>query len=143
MNREKEIEQLVNQAIKGTELFIVEIKMSPNRIRIFVDKMQGVTIAECVKVHKFLVSELREDPIFETHNFEVSSPGMDQPLKVVQQYKRRVGSELNVVTNDGTEHKGVLVEASEQGIALKEKVNKEEKEERYSFEEIKQAKINL
>lgn len=143
MKREKEIEQLVKQAIEGTELFIVDIKMSANRIRIFLDKMEGVTIAECVKVHKYMVSEWREDPIFETHNFEVSSPGMDQPLKVVQQYKRRIGSELKVITADGTEHNGVLVEATDKEIALKEKVNQEEREERYSFEDIKQAKINL
>lgn len=143
MDREKEIEQLVKQAIEGTDLFIVDIKMGANRISIFIDKMEGVTIAECVKVHKYLVSELREDPIFETHNFEVSSPGMDQPLKVVQQFKRRVGSELKVITSDGIEHNGILIEATEQGIALKETVKKEEKEERYTFEEIKQAKINL
>ena len=117
--------------------------MSANRIRIFLDKMEGVTIAECVKVHKYMVSEWREDAIFETHNFEVSSPGMDQPLKVAQQYKRRIGSELKVITADGTEHSGVLVEATDKEIALKEKVNQEEREERYSFEEIKQAKINL
>ncbi|MBT8196659.1 MAG: hypothetical protein HKO56_03665 [Bacteroidia bacterium] len=143
MNREKDIEQLVNQAIEGTELFIVEIKMTQNRISVFLDKMDGVTIEECVRVHKFLVSELREDTIFETHNFEVSSPGMDQPLRVLQQYKKRVGRELNVITADGTQHTGVLVGANDNGIALKEKVNKEEKEEHYSFDNIKQAKIIL
>lgn len=143
MKTEKDIEQLVNQAIEGTDLFIVEIKMTQNRISIFLDKMAGVTIEECVRVHKFLVSELREDEIFETYNFEVSSPGMDQPLRVLQQYKKRVGRELNVITTDGEQHTGVLVDANDNGIALKEKVNKEEKEKQYSFENIKQAKIIL
>lgn len=143
LNRVNEIEKLVSQAIEGTELFLVEIKTTPNRISIFVDKMSGVTIDECVKIHKFLVSELREDPVFETHNFEVSSPGMDQPLKVLQQYKRRIGRELNVITTDGKEHKGVLINATENGIALKEKINKTNTEENYLFENIKQAKLSL
>ena len=141
MKGEKEIKGLVNQAIKDTDLFLVDIKMTPNRISIFIDKMNGVTIDECVNLHKHLVSQFRDDPIFETHNFEVSSPGMDQPLKVLKQYQRRVGRELNVITIDGLEHIGVLINAAEEGIALKVITDKKETEEYYPFNDIKQAKL--
>jgi ribosome maturation factor RimP len=47
---------------------------------------------------------------------------MEEPLKVLQQYNKRIGKNVNVVTFDGLRHTGVLKAASTDGIELEETI---------------------
>ena len=95
--------------------------------------------------------QLEESNALEHHELEVSSPGMDEPLKVFQQYQKRIGREISVITFDGLKHVGKLESASSEGIILKETLVKKESGKKIKtvqsiqlpFTEIKETKVVL
>ena len=85
-------------------IFPVEIKISPsNDIKVFLDADDGITIEKCTSVNKALYKYIEESELFPGGNFslEVSSPGVDEPLKLYRQYKKNIGRKVEVVLNDG------------------------------------------
>src|SRR5688500_6916119 len=120
MVAQERVENIINQWIKGTDCFLVEAKITPTKITVFIDKPSGVTLDECIRLNRHLTEELDPEGVWETHELEVSSPGMDQPLKVFQQYQRRIGNQVRIITREGREHKGKLQKADESGIELLE-----------------------
>lgn len=138
-----DIRALVEEKIEGTGMFVVELTVSSaNRIVIELDSMEGVTIDDCVQVSRHVESSLDR----ETQDFElqVSSAGIDKPLRDRRQYVKNVGRELRVQLEDGAELKGELLEANEQ-LKLKVPPSKKKKlparEELIEWENIKEAKI--
>ena len=68
-------------------------------LRVFIDKPQGITLEDCESVSKRLSSYLDEqDPIDRSYSLEVSSPGVERPLKKRQDYERFTGSEVFIRT---------------------------------------------
>ncbi len=122
----QQIKSLIEQHIAGTETFLVEVKLSPNRMTVAIDKPQGITLDECTGLTRFLLNELEPTGFLEKHEVEVGSPGMDSPLMVPQQYLRRIGREMKVINAEGKELKGTLLSADESGIELKEIVSRKE-----------------
>ena len=96
----------------------MEVKYSTSRISVSIDKPTGITIAECTDVSRFLANELEDKGVLETRELEVGSPGMSEPLRVYQQYLRRIGRELKVIDKSGVEYKGVLQAADEKGFTV-------------------------
>lgn len=148
---EKYITGIVNEIISQTEIFLVEIRISSGRILIAVDKPSGVTIDECASVSRQITSLIEESGIEDNYELEVGSPGMDQPLKVYNQYLRRIGKRFRVLTSDGGIHNGILKSADENCIHLQEsftvkegktKIKKEEIKS-YAYTDIKQAKFEF
>lgn len=149
MITKEKIEELVREKL-SEELFLVDVNVSPSHvIHVEIDSTKGISIDQCVAVSRHIESHLDR----ETEDFElqVSSPGVDQYFKVNRQYQRNIGRELDVVTMDGRELRGLLVDAGEEGIVLDVSV-KEKKEgmkgkqivtQRYAFgyQDIKKAKV--
>jgi ribosome maturation factor RimP len=143
------IADLVNQKLEGTDSFLVEVKFSPSRIAVFIDKPTGITIGECSDIHRYLYSELDGKNILETRELEVSSPGMSEPLKVYRQYLRRIGREIQVIDQGGLVHKGTLKAADSADFTLstskiiKEGKKKIEHKEELSFNynDVKEVKL--
>lgn len=97
------VEQLALPIIEQEQMELVDVeykKEGNNRfLRLFVDKEDGVDIADCERVSEKLSKKLDEnDPISETYFLEVSSPGAERPLKNEQDYARAVGRHVNVRT---------------------------------------------
>ncbi len=145
------ITSLVNQKITGTEIFPVEIKITPGKIIVLLDKPTGVTINECADVSRFLYNNLDASGLLDTHELEVGSPGMDQPLKVLQQYQKRIGRQVKVVTKTGRVHTGRLDDANQNGFSIyetatvregKTKVRKEETVN-FLFTDVKETKLEI
>ena len=113
------IQEFVHEHIAGTDQFLVDIKLSVNRLGVSIDKPAGITLEECTSLSRFLIEQLEPTGFLETHELEVGSPGMDSPLMVPQQYLRRLGREFKVITAENREIKGVLESADENGIQLK------------------------
>ncbi len=137
--------------IAGTEIFIVEVKIIPGKIVIALDKPTGITIEECAQISRYLYQILDDTSILETHELEVGSPGMDQPLKVIKQYLRRIGRQVRVVTKTGSVHQGKLESASEAGFSIfesttmregKKKIRKDEVVN-FLFNDIKETRLEL
>ncbi|MDQ3049940.1 MAG: ribosome assembly cofactor RimP [Bacteroidota bacterium] len=124
MVTKERIEKIVNEWIKSTECFLVDVKTAPGRIAISIDKPAGVTIEECSSLNRFITDTLDPEMVWETNELEVGSPGMDQPFKVYQQYLRRIGREIRVITLDGHVYKGRLEAADENGFELLETISR-------------------
>lgn len=144
MMNESDIRKLVEQKIKEDDIFIVDIRIGKgNKIAIWVDKNKGITIDECVGISRYVENNLDRES--EDFDLEVSSPGLDMPFKVQQQYEKNLNRMIEVVSTDGEKLKGILVTVTESGIELeyvkrsdKQKKKKTEKARReYNFDQIK------
>ncbi len=85
----------------GIELVgIIYRRESPGMVlRLLVDTAQGITIEECEDLNKFLSEILdKEDVIEDRFVLEVSSPGLDRPLKTDRDFERVIGNELMITT---------------------------------------------
>ena len=123
MITEAEIREIVNNKLSGTDYFIVDIKVTPGKITVLVDKPTGIRIEECAEINRDLQSKLEGRGILEKCGIEVSSPGMDEPLKVLPQYHRRIGKLMSVITKDGLRREGILKRADENELVIEERVN--------------------
>jgi len=75
-------------------------------LRLFIDKEGGITIDDCQLVSEILSDKLDEiDPIDHSYILEVSSPGIDRPLKTERDYKRNLNKELEVKFYDSFDGK--------------------------------------
>lgn len=83
----------------GFELVDVEFvkEGSSYFLRIFIDKPGGITIDDCQKVSQIISEELdKQDPIDVAYYLEVSSPGLDRPLKTDKDLNRNLGEDVEV-----------------------------------------------
>ncbi len=141
--------QAVEKKLEGTDMFLVEVKVSPAKISVSIDKPAGITINECIEMSRHLHAELDASGVFDNHELEVSSPGMEEPLKVLKQYKKRIGREVRVLKTDGMVKTGILKAADNEGVELEErnqrKVNKKKIVEtnhlQIPFSQIKETTI--
>lgn len=117
----EKVEALLAEWLKHMpDHFLVDVKWLPgNKMQVFLDAEHGIKIETCVEVSRYLEKHIDEEGwLGEKYVLEVSSPGMDAPLKVLRQYYRRIGREVSVVKNDGVKLEGVLKSADEQGLEL-------------------------
>lgn len=96
-----EIDSIIRPAINGAgyELYdLVFVKEGANwYLRIFIDKTGGVTINDCEAVSRVIEKELDEkDPIEQSYILEVSSPGIDRPLKKDADFERHKDSMVEI-----------------------------------------------
>ncbi len=135
MITDKAIIKLIEEYIQETDIFLVEVAVKPgNAIRVHVDRPDGISIDECVKISRFLNSRLDRDE--EDYSLEISSPGLGASFGVIQQYRKNIGSNIEVLLNDGSKITGRLLSVSDPGIVIK--IKGEEKE--LLFKEIKSSK---
>jgi ribosome maturation factor RimP len=149
INSLKNIEDFVAKITSQSEtIFPVEIKISPaNDIKVFIDADDGITIEKCTSINKALYKYIEESELFPGGNFslEVSSPGVDEPLKLYRQYKKNIGRKVEVLMNDGTKVEGKLLNVSGDEIAIEEKTGKANrttfKKTTILFNQIKHTKV--
>lgn len=153
MINKKKIEELALERIAelDKDLFIVEISISAsNSIRVEIDSASGnVAIEDCISVSRNIEHNLdREEQDFE---LQVSSPGLDKPFRVVQQYKKNVGREVKLTPINGDKLEGVLKSADDYGVVIettrKERLEGKKKkvtvveEHSFAYDAIKETKI--
>lgn len=150
---EDKIKKLLEEyLISYPNLFLVNIKISGkgegmNKISIFLDGENGVSIDQCADISRKLGNDIEERNLIENaYNLEVSSPGIDQPLMVFQQYLRNKGRDVQVEQNNDKLITGRLEEVSETEISILEHDKSKNKSKKYSskvisisFEDIKKT----
>ena len=123
--KQKAIEDFVNAQLKGSEeIFLVELKVIlGNNIKVFLDADNGITIDKCIKVNRALYNQIEESDLFPNGDFslEVSSPGVEEPLKLHRQYKKNIGRTVEVTMNDGSKKEGKLTAVNDDEIIIEEK----------------------
>ena len=129
--KQKTIEDFVNAQLKGSEdVFLVEVKVIPgNNIKVFLDADNGITIEKCIKINRALYNQIEESELFPNGDFslEVSSPGVEEPLKLHRQYKKNIGRTVEVTMNDGTKKEGKLTTVNDDEIIIEEKTGQGKK----------------
>ena len=133
MSIEDQIEQRVNRLI-GTEpdVFLVEVRIKPtNNVKVFLDADNGISIERLVQFNRRLYKELEEEQVFPNNDFslEISSPGLDEPLRLNRQYKKNVGRYVEVVQTDGEKTEGKLISAEDDQVVVEEEKGKGKKKE--------------
>jgi len=104
-----------------SHLFLVELKHSANDIiQVFLDSDNSVTYEYCVKVSRYLEEHIEEGAwLGEKYTLDVSSAGLDAPLKLKRQYLKNIGRDVSVEVKDDHKHvKGVLSEVNEDSVVV-------------------------
>lgn len=132
MELKERIEALVTENIKDDTQFLVDVvissKKGPTKILILLDGDNGVNIDDCAEISRAVGYHLEEQEIIDVkYTLEVSSPGVDYPLKTKRQYKKNIGREVKVTSNFDEEVKGVLKEVKEESILLEKEVKRGKK----------------
>lgn len=118
------IRELAEQLKKDDSQFIVEVLVSlkriPHKVLVILDGDNGVTIEDCADLNRALSDALDKENLLEgRYVLEVSTPGLDHPLKFMRQYRKNKGRTLKVKTHEAT-LEGTLSEITEHGITLQQ-----------------------
>jgi len=136
------IEKELREIISSTEIFLVEIKVINNaqKVQIKLDKNSNLSLDECATVHKELYKKLEE--VYEDFELEISSPGLDSPFIVIEQYIKNINREVEITTNEDKIIKAKLLEvnSAENEITI-EKSTKTKEIEKIKLNTINKTKI--
>ena len=149
MIKEGHIRKIIQEGLQDSDKFLVSLKIKPgNKILVFIDGDEPVSVQDCANLSRIIESHLDRD----TEDFElfVSSAGLDHPLQLVRQYKNNIGRPVEVLLKDGIKKKGVLINADDEQITLREeqRKNKKKKETKLvelvlPYDEIKETKVSI
>lgn len=145
------LEQKANTLIQNdADVFLVEIRIKPtNNVKVFLDSDKGISIDNLIRYNRALYKDLEESGIFPGGDFslEVSSPGLDEPLKLRRQYQKNIGRNVEVMRLDGVKTEGKLVNVGDEDILVEEEKGKGKKKEvvnhAISFNQIKTTKVQI
>jgi ribosome maturation factor RimP len=110
--------QIVSDYVATSEYYLVDLNVSTdNRILVEIDAFDGVSLDYCIELSKHIESQFdREAEDFE---LEVSSAGLTEPFKVLKQYEKNIGNEVEVLSKNGIKISGELVEANETSFTIR------------------------
>jgi ribosome maturation factor RimP len=87
--------------------FIVDVLINNgNKIIIYVDNMSHLTIGECGKINRWIRNQFEEE--LEDYELIVSTPGLDQPIKTQEQFKKNIDNEVEIIALNGKKETGIL-----------------------------------
>jgi ribosome maturation factor RimP len=110
---QRQIEREVETAVAGVEVLAVELA-GPDRFTVFIDHPAGVDHALCVRVTDLLRTYR------ETYTVDVSSPGIERPLRTPEHFRSAVGRTVALRTEDRKKKlRGEVVDAGERAVVVK------------------------
>lgn len=143
------VSQLVEEKLASSSNYLVDVVIKPgNLIVVEIDNDESVGIDDCVELSRFLGEHLDRD--VEDYELEVGSAGITSPFKVLRQYVKNIGNEVEMLLKSGVKLTGILKSVDENGVVVS--VEKKEKPEgakrkitviedqSYTFDEIKNTK---
>ena len=148
----KDIIAVTEKALEGTDMFVVDCTITPdNTIDIILDSDTRVSIDACAMLNRAIGEKFDRD--VEDYSLTVASAGIGEPLKLVRQYQKLVGSSIEVLLKSGVKVLATLDEVTEENITLsydeavvvegKKKKQIQRTTHTYSFDEIKWVKEYL
>ncbi len=104
------IRDIIGPVLVSLGFELVEVQLRNEQIglvlRIIIYKDSGISIADCSAVSREVGHLLEvEDVISRAYHLEVSSPGLDRPLRAERDFARNIGKKVNVTINDGEQTK--------------------------------------
>ncbi|HNP07102.1 MAG TPA: ribosome maturation factor RimP [Cyclobacteriaceae bacterium] len=137
------ITEMAASLLKEPHLFLVEVVISGNRVQkkvvVIIDGDKGATIEDCSKLSRALSAKLDEEEIIpEMYTLEVTTPGVDFPLKLKRQYKKHIGRGFKITLTDKSQIKGKLTGTGDESIEIEfeEKTDKKSKKKEMKTMEL-------
>lgn len=123
MNETEKILEFLNALLVDSDCYLVSYKAKPNNnYQIFLDCDSGFTLDKSIKLNRSLRKQIEESGMYPEGNFalEISSPGVDTPLKLPRQFTKNIGRKLSIELNDedNTILSGKLSQTDELGITI-------------------------
>ena len=143
----EEIKNLITRKLADPDQFLVDVVIKghkgPKKVLIIIDSDRGVTIDDCANLSRELSKEFDDSRFFaDSYMLEVSTPGLDQPLRLTRQYYKNIGRRVRVVIQQQA-IEGKLVEVGDEKIRLEQEIGtgkqKETKIVELSFSEIEKT----
>jgi ribosome maturation factor RimP len=148
MRVEEDIKRFAEESLSDPGLFIVDVVLSarkgPKKVLIVVDGDNGVTIDDCAEISRAVGKRLEESPVLgdESYMLEVSTPGVDQPLKMIRQYRKHIGRRMKIKLPDAILEgklddvaEGTITISAESGSGKKKEIKSHE----IRFDDIEKA----
>lgn len=124
MSREEKIESWLQEVLEGTDCFVVSSKLGLDaNYKFFIDSDTGFSLEKSVKVNRSLRSKIDDSGLFPEgkYSLEISSPGLDEPLKFARQYQKNIGRMLQIITHEEKVMNGRLKEVNEEELLVEVK----------------------
>ncbi|WP_047981235.1 ribosome maturation factor RimP [Ornithinibacillus contaminans] len=146
----KTVEELVQPIVAAKQLELVDIEYVKEGknwfLRVFIDKEGGIDIAECGDVSEQLSEKLDEvDPIKEAYFLEVSSPGVERPLKSEEDFAKNITKNVYVKLfepiNGEKAYEGILIDFSNHTATIEYKVKTQKKQVEIPYDKIAKARL--
>ena len=150
VGRKEEILERVRQiaaplaAQEGLELVDVELGGAGGRqvLRLYIDKAGGVSLDDCTSVSRSVSAALDvEDPVDGAYDLEVSSPGLDRPLRTAEHFEKFKGSKVRVKTYAPLEDRKTFVGTLKDFVEGQVVVDVDGREFRIPREQIAKANV--
>ena len=112
------------------QYFLVEVKIKPtNNVKVFLDGDNGISIEKCITYNRQLYKMIESSGLFPADDFslEVSSPGVNEPLKLSRQFIKNIGRNVEVIFTDGSKKEGKLLQVTDADIIIEEVTGKGKK----------------
>lgn len=132
---EKRIHNLVSKVAEDYGYELIEVKLlgkgKRTLLRVYIDKEGGITLNDCEYFSRRLENILDiEDPIKGSYTLEVSSPGLNRPLKRIEDFKKNIGKMVRLITdqkiNNQTFFIGRILDVTDDSLRLLIKEGKKE-----------------
>jgi ribosome maturation factor RimP len=126
MSISERIQELLSPILESEKAKLVDLeikgKQGSRTIKIFVHAEGGITLKRCESISRRLADELdMEEDALDNYRLEVSSPGLDRPLRKIEDFGRNVNKDVEVMYGDEHERKsfrGKIVQVLEDAIEL-------------------------
>lgn len=143
MIKEKAFKSEVNNWLDEQNMFLVNLHFSAsNKITIEIDSEKGAQVGDCTRLNKHLRRTYEE--ALDAYALEVATPGLDQPIRMPQQYHKHLGRDLEVQNREGEKVKGTLKQVEDTGIELEVSSGKKDKTMMsIPFEQVEEARVVL
>ena len=152
MTDPKQIEELVTEYLKGSDVQLINLKVSPdNRILVEVDAYKGVDLDYCTALSRYLQEQL--DREVEDYELEVGSVTITDPFRTKMQYEKHLGHDVEILTKDGRKLHGMLVNVEDDHfdadvevlvqVEGKKKKEKQVQTMSFGYDDVKYCKYDL
>lgn len=126
-----EIEKMIESIlVDEPEYFCVSVRIKPtNNVKVFIDGDNGLAIEKCVRFNRKLYKLIEESGMYPEgeYSLELSSPGVDEPLKLNRQYTKNIGRNVEVVLTDDSVKEGLLLTVTATDITIEQTTGKGKK----------------
>lgn len=135
------IKELAQSALEDPAHFMVDVlffeRQRPSKVMVIVDGDNGVTIDACANLSRKLAALLDEQNLIEqAYVLEVTTPGVDQPLKMKRQYFKNAGRQFKVHLKDKTIVQGKLESVTDEKLTIVQAPDKKLKEKEGKVVEV-------